>query len=129
MYSTLLSLFGGKNLLFIGVGLLVCGVFVYQTMQIENLQVELQDSQNQTLDARKKLDESNENNKKIIEAYEQSIKVVEQVAKEEGINEASKNATVKTITKYKTLVKEVEKKEVKQHEKNIDNDNFISVSF
>ena len=125
MFSTLLSLFGGKNLLFISLGLLICGVFAYQTMQIENLQVELQDSKTQTLDTQKKLQIAYEDNKKIIDTYSQNIETAVTVAKAEATNV---NAKENVVVKYKTLIKEVEKKqEVKQNE-NIDN-NFVNVGF
>lgn len=95
---------------------IVITVMFYQHHKIKSLDVELSSTSNDLLLSR-------ENNKLIIDAYEQTLKVEREIAKEQTVTTEAKE---KVVVKYKTLIKEVEKRgEIKPDE----NSNFTIVSF
>ena len=100
---------GIKIALSITLVLSVFGVFKYQSSKIEKLEATIQ--------------EKNENFEKAVNAYEFSLKVERESAAQNAITQEQKEVVV---TKYKTLIKEVEKRgEIKQDEKS----NFTIVTF
>jgi len=99
---------GIKIVLAITLVLSVFGVFKYQSSKIEKLEVTIQ--------------EKNENFERAVNAYEFSLKVERESAAQNAITQEQKEVVV---TKYKTLIKEVEKRgEIKQ-----DESNFTIVTF
>lgn len=99
---------GIKIALAITLVLSVVGVFKYQSSKIEKLEATIQ--------------EKDENFERAVNAYEFSLKVERESAAQNAITQEQKEVVV---TKYKTLIKEVEKRgEIKQ-----DESNFTIVTF
>ena len=90
---------------------------------IEEKSFQLEDKEMDLEDANEKLDESNKNNELIIQAYEKTLAIEREIATQKTITQEQKEVVV---TKYKTLIKEVEKRgEIKLDEKS----NFTIVTF
>jgi CO dehydrogenase/acetyl-CoA synthase delta subunit len=90
---------------------------------INNLQSNLEDKEVELKTTSLKLDEANKNNELIIQAYEKTLAIEKEIATQKAITQEQKEVVV---TKYKTLIKEVEKRgEIKQDEKS----NFTIVTF
>ena len=90
---------------------------------IKYLQSNLEDKEVELKTTSLKLDEANKNNELIIQAYEKTLAIEKEIATQKAITQEQKEVVV---TKYKTLIKEVEKRgEIKQDEKS----NFTIVTF
>lgn len=115
MYS-FLQVIGLKNIFLITLVIAIVGNFMYQKKVEESLEKEITESNI-------KLNEANENNRLMNEAYELTLKVEKETSVQKAITQEQKEVVV---TKYKTLIKEVEKRgEIKQDEKS----SFTIVTF
>lgn len=107
--------------LYLGIVLVV--VAIWSVSYVNNLKSDLADERQAKEDIKTELDEANNNNELIIQAYEQTLAIEKEIAEQKAITQEQKEVVV---TKYKTLIKEVEKRgEIKQDEKS----NFTIVTF
>lgn len=107
--------------LYLGLALVL--VAVWGVSYVNGLKSDLADEKLSKETYKEKLDEANKNNELIIQAYEKTLAIEKEIATQKAITQEQKEVVV---TKYKTLIKEVEKRgEIKQDEKS----NFTIVTF
>ena len=123
LLSTIYKRIGLKNIILAALIIAALGSFAYQNKKISS-QSKTITTLNEDIEKEKvKLTQAQNDNKNIIEAYEKTLAIEREIAKEQSVTTEQKE---KVIVKYKTLVKEVQKRgETKQGE----NSNFSIVTF
>lgn len=120
---SVLSGFNPKTYLVAGVVVIAAGYIGYLKLDSKSKEIELIKKEKTIEDVTLERDEANKNNELIIQAYEQTLAIEKEIAAQKAITQEQKEVVV---TKYKTLIKEVEKRgEIKQDEKS----NFTIVTF
>ncbi len=118
---TLITTFLSKFKIYFFLGFVLVSLYFY-TLNAK-LEVELEKTNSKLTQTNSKLDEANKNNQLIIQAYEKTLAIEKEIAEQKAVTTEQKEVVV---TKYKTLIKEVEKRgEIKQDEKS----NFTIVTF
>ena len=119
----ILKAIGYKNIL-IALLITVVAVWIsYQVTKYKQMVSELEESKKVIFAKDEEIKEKNKNFDLAVEAYEKTIVIERETAKEKAVVQEQKEVVV---TKYKTLIKEVEKRgEIKQDEKS----NFTIVTF
>lgn len=121
--KTFLKTIGLSNIILGVLIIAALGSFAYQNKKISS-QNETITSLNKDIEKKEdKLAQAQNDNKNIIEAYEKTLAIEREIVKEQTVTTEAKE---KVVVKYKTLIKEVEKRgEIIQDE----NSNFTIVSF
>ena len=121
--KTFLKTIGLSNIILGVLIIAALGSFAYQNKKISS-QNETITSLNKDIEKKEdKLAQAQNDNKNIIEAYEKTLAIEREIVKEQTVTTEAKE---KVVVKYKTLIKEVEKRgEIKQDE----NSNFSIVTF
>lgn len=114
---------GYKNIL-IALLITAAGVWIsYEVTKYKQMVSELGETKKVIILKDEEIKEKNKNFDLAVEAYEKTIVIERETAKEKAVVQEQKEVVV---TKYKTLIKEVEKRgEIKQDEKS----NFTIVTF
>lgn len=90
---------------------------------VKYLQTDLEETKNEVAIKDQKIKDKDEDIKNLIDGYEKTLAIEKEISSQKAITQEQKEVV---ITKYKTLVKEVEKRgEIKQDEKS----NFTIVTF
>lgn len=123
LLSTIYKTIGFKNIILAALIIAALGSFAYQNKKIssqsETITSLKEDIEKKTVE----LTQAQNDNKNIIEAYEKTLAIEREIAKEQSVTTEAKE---KVVVKYKTLIKEVQKRgEIKQDE----NSNFSIVTF
>lgn len=119
----ILKAIGYKNIL-IALLITVVGVWIsYQVTKYKQMVSELEETKKVITLKDEEIKEKNKNFDLAVEAYEKTLAIERLVTEQKTITSEQKE---KVVTKYKTLIKEVEKRgEIKQDEKS----NFTIVTF
>lgn len=119
----ILKAIGYKNIL-IALLITVVGVWIsYQVTKYKQMVSELEETKKVIILKDEEIKEKNKNFDLAVEAYEKTLAIERLVTEQKTITSEQKE---KVVTKYKTLIKEVEKRgEIKQDEKS----NFTIVTF
>ena len=120
---TILKTIGFKNIA-IGILITVVGVWIsYQVTNYKKMAAELNETKKELVAKDIQLKDEKEKFELTVEAYEKTLAIEREIASQKAVTQEQKEVVV---TKYKTLIKEVEKRgEIKQDEKS----NFTIVTF